>query len=72
MKFLSIAAMEKKKSGEESIFHPFSFMILFFSFGEALKRSTTQFPNQNKGFLNNVFFRNWAVRNPAGTRLDSV
>ena len=28
--------------------------------------------NQNKGFLNYVFCRSWAVRNPAGTRLDSV
>ena len=24
-----------------------------------------------KGFINYVFCRNWAVRNPAGTRLDS-
>ena len=28
-------------------------------------------PHQNKGFINYVFCRNWAVRNPAGTRLDS-
>ena len=28
--------------------------------------------NQNKGFLNYVFCRKWAVRNPAGTRLDCV
>ena len=28
--------------------------------------------NQNKGFLNYVFCINWAVRNPAGTRLYSV
>ena len=27
---------------------------------------------QNKGFINYVFSRNWAVRNPAGTRLDSL
>jgi hypothetical protein len=64
--------MEKKKREEESILHPFSFLILPLSSRKALKRSTTQFPNQNKGFLSFVFCRNWAVRNPAGTRLDSV
>ena len=26
---------------------------------------------KNKGFINYVSCRNWAVRNPAGTRLDS-
>jgi hypothetical protein len=36
VKFLYIAAMEKMKSGDESIFHPFSFMILPPSFREAL------------------------------------
>ena len=30
-----------------------------------------QFSNNNKGFINYVFCRNCAVRNPAGTRLDS-
>ena len=30
-----------------------------------------QFSYHNKGFINYVFCRNWAVRNPAGTRLDS-
>ena len=30
-----------------------------------------QFSHHNKGFINFVFCRNWAVRNPAGTRLDS-
>ena len=30
-----------------------------------------QFSHHNKGFINYVFCRNWAVRNPAGTRLDS-
>ena len=34
---------------------------------EALPNS----PNQIKGFLNYVFCRNWDVRNPAGTKLDS-
>ena len=26
--------------------------------------------HHNKGFINYVFCRKWAVRNPAGTRLD--
>ena len=26
----------------------------------------------NKGFINYVFCKNWSVRNPAGTRLDSL
>ena len=30
-----------------------------------------QFSHHNKGFINYVFCRNWAVRNPAGTTLDS-
>ena len=30
-----------------------------------------QFSHHNKFFMNYVFFRKWAVRNPAGTRLDS-
>ena len=34
--------------------------------------STTLLPYQNKGFVNYVFCNNWAVRNPAGTRLDSL
>ena len=72
MKFHCIVAMEKKKSGDEFIFHTFGFMILPRSFREALNRTLPNSPNQNKGFLNYVFCRNWAVRNPAGTRLDSV
>ena len=30
------------------------------------------FSKHNKGFLNYVFWRNLAVRNPAGTRLDNL
>ena len=30
-----------------------------------------QFSHHNKGFINYTFCRYWAVRNPAGTRLDS-
>ena len=34
--------------------------------------SPPQFSHQNKIFIIYIFFRNWAVRNPAGTRLDSL
>ena len=33
---------------------------------------TFPFLQKIKGFINYVFCRNWAVRNPAGTRLDSL
>ena len=55
VKFRCIAAMEKKKSGPDSIFHPFSFMILPLSFREALNRSTIQFP-QSKQRLHKLRF----------------
>ena len=29
-------------------------------------------PHHNKSFINYCFCRNWAVRNPAGTSLDSL
>ena len=36
------------------------------------RETSPQFSYQNKVFINYVFGRNWAVRNPAGTRLDSL
>ena len=42
-----------------------------FPLGKQWSESSPNFPHQNKGFINYVFCRNWAVRNPAGTRLDS-
>ena len=38
---------------------------------KAMQEMPPQFSHHNKGFINYVFCRNWAVRNPAGTRLDS-
>ena len=72
MEFLFIALMEKKKSEGKSICHPSSFPILPFSSRKAVKRNTTQFPLSYIVFINYIFCRNWAVRNPAGTRLDSL
>ena len=34
--------------------------------------ASANLPHQNKIFTNYVSCRNWAVRNPAGTRLDSI
>ena len=70
MEFLFIASMEKKKSEDKSIRHPSSFSILPLSCRKAVKEAPANF-SQKKGFINYVFCRNWAVRNPAGTRLDS-
>ena len=71
MEFLFIASTEKKKSEDKSIRHPSSFSILSFSSRKAVKEAPANFPQKNKGFINYVFCRNWAVRNPAGTRLAS-
>jgi hypothetical protein len=71
MQFLFIAPMEKKKSEDKSNHHCSSFLILPLLSRKAVKRSTIQFPPKNKYFINYVFCRNWAVRNTAGTRLDS-
>ena len=39
--------------------------------GKQWSEASPNFPHQNKGFINYFFCRNLAVRNPAGTRLDS-
>ena len=70
MEFLFIALMEKKKNEDKFICQPSSYPILPLSTRKAVKRSTTKFP-QKKGFINYILCRNWAVRNHAGTRLDS-
>ena len=71
MDFLFTASMEKKNSEDKSICHPSSIPILPLSSRKAVKTSTIQFSPKNKGFINYVFCKNWAVRNPAGTRVDS-
>ena len=63
--------MEKKKSEDKSISHPSSIPILPLSSRKVVKSTNTKFPQQKKGFMNYLFCRNWAVRNPSGTRLDS-
>ena len=46
--------------------------VQYFPFppGRQKRQAPSNFPKK-KGFINYVFCRNWAVRNPAGTRLDS-
>ena len=36
------------------------------------RKTLTLFSHQNRRFIKYVFWRNWSVRNPAGTRLDSL
>ena len=57
---------------EKYISHSSNFSILPLSSSKAAKEAPSNFPQKkNKGFLNYVFCRNWGVRNPAGSRLDS-
>ena len=72
MEFLFIAFMEERKKLSQSIRHSSSFSILPLFLQEGSKRSTRQFSTKkNNDFINYVLCRNWAVRNPAGTRLYS-
>ena len=71
MEFLFFASMEKKKSEGKSICHPPSFPILLFFLQESSKNKYRPISPKNQGFINYAFCRNWAVRNPAGNRLDS-
>ena len=63
--------MEKKKCEDKSICQPSSFSIHPLSSRKAVKEAPANLPQKNKGFINYVFCRNWAIRNPAVTRLDS-
>ena len=71
MDFLFIASMESKKVKAS----PFRILLVFQYFPFLQEGSKDKHhpisPQKNKGFINYVFCRNWAVRNPAGTRLDS-
>ena len=72
MEFLFITFNGEEKSEDKSICHPSSFSILPLSSRKAVKEEPAIFPQKkHKGFLNYVFRRNWAVRKPAGIRLDS-
>ena len=39
---------------------------------QAIQRNPSYYSHHNKGFINYVFCRNWAVRNLAGIRLDTL
>ena len=64
--FLCNVGMEKKKIGNHSTLH------ISFPPGKQWREAHPYFPRQNKGFINHSFCKNWAVRNPTGTRLDSL
>ena len=72
MAFLCIAFMGKKLKWRHV--HSTSFQASLhipFPPGKLWSEASPNFPHQNKGFINYVFCRNRAVRNPAGTRLES-
>ena len=54
--------------------HSTSFQVslhIHFPQGTIWSKASANLPHQNKSFTNYVSCRNWAVRKPAGTRLDS-
>ena len=55
VKFLCIASIEKRKSGDKSIFHPLSILMLPLSSRKAVNISTTRFP-QSKQRLHKIQF----------------
>ena len=59
-----------EKREDKSVGHPSSFSIFSLSFRKVVIEAPANFP-QKKNFINYAFCRNWAVRNPAGARLDS-
>ena len=66
--FVCIACMEKRISWDKSIFH----LSKPFHPGKQWRWASCYIPHQNKGFIDHSFCSNWAVRNFAGTRLDSL
>ena len=72
MYFLFFASTIERKNEDKSNSHPSSITKLPLTSRKAVKSKITKFPHQNKGFISYVFCRNWAVRNPAGTRLDPL
>ena len=59
--------MKKKKSEDKSICEPSRFLILHLPPKKAVIEALANFQQKNKGFINYVFCRKWAVRIPAGT-----
>ena len=70
--FLCIDCMASRKSEEKFLLPNFKPLYTFSLLQEINKeKSLPYFPDQSKGFINHNFCRNWAVRDPTGTRLDS-
>ena len=63
--------LEKMISGDKSILYTSKNLYTFPFLQESNKEKDHHSSfHQNKGFINHSFRRNWAVRNPTGTRLD--
>ena len=70
--FSALTACRKGKSGDKLVLHNSKTLCTFPFLQEIMQRTTAYFPHQNKCFINYVFCWNWAVKNPAWTRLDSL
>ena len=64
VKFLCIASMEKRKSGDKSIFHPFTFLVLPLSSRKAVKSSTTKLPPSKQRLHKLCFLQKLGCQNP--------
>ena len=71
MVFLIIDCMENRKSGDKSFLHNFKPLYTFPFPKKSIKRSPPLFPPSEQRLHKSQFLQNWAVRNPAGTGLDS-
>ena len=69
--FSSLLQWRKRKVKAGPFFIFLVFQYFPFPPGRLLRQAPSNFPPKNKGFINYVFCRNWAVRTPARTRLDS-
>ena len=72
IEFLFIDSMEKRRVKTAPFVILLAFQYFPFPSGRQCRGAPPKFPPKNKGFINYVSYRNWAVRNPAETRLDSL
>ena len=72
MVLLCIAFLDEKESMEKLGKMKDRLVFTFPFLQESNAEKPHKLYNQNKGFTNYVFCRHWAVRNPGGTRLDSL
>ena len=63
--------MEKRKKKTSPFVILLAFQYFSFPLARQFREAPPNFPPKNKDVVNYVFCRNWTVKNPAGTRLDS-